>query len=191
MKYILTILLFFQFANCEAQIRKHQPRPVILSAGGVPQSKALWNEDLTNAVWAASPGVTIVTANQHIDFLGNNTLEQVDIGGGGSELYQEVTVNAGTNYTVTFDAAGVGATAHYRVAGFSSCFCELVASTEYGSALTNTTSQVSFTVNSGSETLLRIYLNYNETVSGTVYLGRLWVREAGKTYATTTTTAVN
>lgn len=87
MKQLLSILLFFQFANCEAQIRKHPPRPVSYSAGaGV--TYATWNPSDKDASFTLSGG-DLTAANDGSGF----AICRANTGVSTGKWYWEITIN--------------------------------------------------------------------------------------------------
>jgi len=195
MKYILTILLFFQFANCEAQIRKHPARPVSYSAGVsvTYQNLYTWSEDMTNADWSIGTNLS-VTANQGNDLDGNNTMNEINctFSGSGNTAGQTITVIPGDSIYISFDVylPASGAMTDVTFQFYDLTHFVNIANPSYFSSINTTVQRVTFNtvVPSGCTQLICRPVG-DGTSTGKILIGRCQIYKVWNyAYIKTTTT---
>lgn len=194
MKYILTILFILQFANSEAQIRKHPVRLVSYSPGSVTvyQNLFTWSEDITNANWNNS-GNCVVTSNSGTDLTGGNTMNEINCTFGASNtLGQTISVIAGDSVYLEFDvykpASGAVTDVYYQFYDLSN-FTNLV-NASYFSTVTTSVQRLRFgiLVPVGCTSLICRPFGDNST-TGKILIGRCQIKKVwSNSYITTTTT---
>jgi len=162
-----------------------------------PKNLILYSEELDRTTaWNAYH--VAITPNQGLDLDGNNTLESIvptDNSNQILRLVSSITVVAGLEYTLSFDAKKSSDLAYAKWSVYDVDHDTFpVEKVSFFSQLSETVSRVSlkFTVPTGC-TSINIYLvadNQNQDLTGTLYIGRVQLDDTGSKYIKTTDTPV-
>lgn len=189
-KLFLILSLLFSFAVNAQRILVNgfKQTPV-----GTYQNLYLWSEDMTNAAWSIGTNLT-VTANQGIDHLGNNTMNEIvcSFAGSGNTAGQTISVTPGDSIYIEFDvykpASGSMTDAYYQFYDLDHFVS--VANVSYFSTLTTSVQRLRFgvLVPAGCNNLICRPLGDNST-TGKIYIGDCQIKKVWNyLYIKTTTT---
>jgi len=189
------LLLLFSFAATGQVINARSPYKVPVAAASYPvQNLLLWAEDYTQPDWNNTSGNIAITTGAGTDFVGGNTMNQLNVtGGAGGDIHQIIgSLTASTTYYWSFDAyTGTNTGAEYKIWDWDH-FTVIQNFTSYISMISPTVSrvQISFTTNAANTTINLIAYNSPFT-NGTIFLGRQQLATTSTaSYGTTTTSII-
>ena len=145
--------------------------------GGEAQNIILYSEDLTNATWNYDSSIDL-TEDQANDLEGNATMELLTATNPDYHSFRQIfTAEEDTEYEISFDVIrGTLGSASCTVYEDGAPYTTLV-NWNYYAETSGSIARISNTFTAGSTTSLVLKLLITGTSSGTIYLGRVQIRE--------------